>query len=586
MNRKFFIIGYLFLVSLSLNAAQRTVSEATKEANKFLSQSTLRSTGDIQLAYTSMENTYYVFNRPDDSGFVIISGDDKAKTVLGYADNGIFDYSSLPDNFKYWLSCYEKELKSLTVQEHVMEITQQNPKAAPANFAPSVTPLVDAKWGQSTPYNNLCPIIPDGKPNAGRRTVTGCVATAIAQIMKYYEWPLSYSFSKSYSTQTLNININESFNGVYDWTNMINSYSGPYTPANQTAVSTLMYHCGVAVYMDYDTESGAYSFDVPPALQLFGYDRNMQIYMRDYYTNTEWKNMLMTELSAGRPVFYSGVSSSDGGHAFVCDGYDTNEFFHFNWGWSGYANGYFELSALNPPAYDFNFEQTIVTGIQKPNPASVFPPHQIFTDNPLSPDQTSVGRRQNFSITVNGLWNMGAHTFDGYLGFRLSDVNDQPVYDKAKYITGSVPSFEGWTEVQFDELSIPLAGISNGNYRLYITYSTNGVEWHNIKAPIGVPSYINVTITSTTIYFSLPTHIQTPSVSNTVRVYPNPADNELRVESGKLKVESGTICDITGKFIFDFQLSTQIDVSGLPSGVYFLKLETDEGIISTKFIKK
>ena len=226
MNRYFFVIGFLCALSLNANAAPRTVNAAMNEANNFLSRSlALRADANVQLAYTCPENAYYVFDRPDGEGFVVISGDDRAQTVLGYTESGCFDFLSLSDNFKYWLSCYEKELITLKEQVYLSEPIQQNPKTVfQTDFLFSITPLISTLWSQDAPYNNLCPVIPTGKPGAGAKTVTGCVATAMAQIMKYYEWPATYFFAKFYSTSTLKININERFNGTYDWANMTNSY--------------------------------------------------------------------------------------------------------------------------------------------------------------------------------------------------------------------------------------------------------------------------------------------------------------------------------------------------------------------------
>ena len=238
-NRKLLIIGYLCTLSLIANAAPRTMNEAMNEANKFLSHSsTLRSTGDVQLAYTCPENAYYVFNRPNNEGFVIISGDDRAITVLGYTESGYFDSLALSDNFKYWLSCYENEIKTLIKQGYTPDVFPQSPKTdSQSNFPLSIAPLISTRWSQEGPFNDLCPVI----PATGRRTVTGCVATAMAQIMNYYKWPVSCTRYKMYTTRTLNILIDEWFNVNYDWENMLDTYPNTTVEdASTRAVSTLM----------------------------------------------------------------------------------------------------------------------------------------------------------------------------------------------------------------------------------------------------------------------------------------------------------------------------------------------------------
>ena len=592
-NKLFFSIGCLCILSWNVNAAPRTVNDAMNEANQFLSRSSaLRSSGDVQLAYTCPENAYYVFNCPHEEGFVIISGDDRAKTVLGYTDTGSFDFFTLPDNFKYWLSCYENELNALMKQEYSPEpVPDSSTIGFQTDLVPFTEPMIISLWGQDAPFNNLCPVIPAGKPGAGSRTVSGCVATAMAQIMKYYEWPATYSFSKTYTTQTLKVRISESFNGTYTWEDMANNYnSGIVRPAAQTAVATLMYHCGVAVEMDYDTSSGAYTLDVPLALsQLFDYDKNMQIYRRDYYTDDEWKYMILNELNAERPVYYSGVSPA-GGHAFICDGYDGANFFHFNWGWRGTSDGYFALSALNPSALGinnaFSSEQMIITGIQKPNPASIPPPPQILLDNPLSPDQISVGRNQAFSITVSGLWNMGAYTFSGHLGIGLYDNDGQSIYQDVDPIT--LRSGYGWRNIQFYDLSVP-GDIPDGDYRLYIIYSTDRDQWYTARAPVNVASHINVSLTGGTISFLLPTPVQTPVVANTITVYPNPADEELVVQSPEI-LKNIVIFDSLGKKWMEKNIqagnSVSIPVVSLPAGQYIIQIETNTGFVSRKFTKR
>ena len=600
-NRQLFILGWLCALSLNVSAAPRTVNDAMNEANKFISRSsTLRSDSKVQLAYTCPENAYYIFNCSNDEGFVIISGDDRAKTVLGYTENGYFDLLALSDNFRYWLSCYENELKILKKQEYLPEVILQSSQTHfQSSFASYRTPLIKTKWDQTAPFNALCPTT-----SGSTRAVTGCVATAMAQVMKYYEYPDdSYFLSKSYVTTTLGIPINLSVTGLFDWANMSDVYTVASSPESQTAVATLMYHCGVSVEMDYDKSSGAYDVDVPYALwQVFNYDKNMQIYYRDYFRDDEWKEMIMNELNVDRPVFYSGVSPDGSGHAFLCDGYDEDGFFHFNWGWRGTDDGYFELSALDPRSMGagkgFNSDQSIITGIQKPNAASTAPPPQLVLDDALSTDQPSVGRDQRFAIIAKTMWNLSVHDFSGYIGIGLCDTNDEFVY------LGYVPSIQtlersskgnthGWSGIQLS-LSLPNT-VPNGNYRLYYIYSTDIstdiVQSYKVKAPINIPSYLDVSITSDEILFALPTHIQTPSasVANTISVYPNPADKELFVQSPEF-VKNITVFDMFGKkwMVKSIQASNTISipVANLPSGQYIIQIETDSGFITKKIMKR
>jgi Peptidase C10 family. len=390
----------LLILNISIYAKSRSSAEALSIANSFYqssittkSISTKSSTDNVglTLAYSctdgiatrsSNENAYYyIFNRGDNNGFIIISGDDRAKSVLGYSDSGSFSATVIPENFKNWMSSYQKELKALAAISEDATSTMQSSSVLSAttkaiSFSTSISPLLGTiAWNQLSPYNILCPKI------GASRAPTGCVATAMAQIMKYYQWPVQGAGSKKYKPASMIDSLYVDFSKTaYNWPNMKNAYRGNSTAIQDTAVATLMYHCGVSVDMDYTVySSAAYSNYIPAALnQYFGYDSNIQIYSRDFYTEAEWLQMIKTELNASRPILYGGSSTSEGGHQFICDGYDTNNLFHFNWGWGGYYDGYFELSSLNyeTPGIGgsvtdgFTVWQDMVTGIQKPTTTS------------------------------------------------------------------------------------------------------------------------------------------------------------------------------------------------------------------------
>jgi hypothetical protein len=315
------------------------------------------------------EPMLYVFAMNGNGGFIIVSGDDVAKPVLGYSDNGTYDENN--PNFAYWMEMLSHEIADAvendTPQDGLIKAQWEafeNDNTADAS-ADHVEPLLKTQWNQSAPYNNLCPMW------SGKRTVTGCVATAMAQIMKYYEYPTTrIKPIPGYTTATKKINISQvTGSTTYEWKNMTNTYTSSSTPVENNAVATLMYHCGVSVEMNYDPDgSGAYSRDVDDALKnYFGYDAGVKHDSRGNFSSTAWLDMLKTEIKAGRPVYYAGADSKDNGHAFVCDGYDSNGKFHFNWGWGGYCDGYFEVSALNPVAVGtngYNYKQEIITGIK------------------------------------------------------------------------------------------------------------------------------------------------------------------------------------------------------------------------------
>jgi hypothetical protein len=522
---------FLFLVFICftniLCAKNRTTSQATQLAGDFMTQSvsTMKkapsvSSSTLTLAFSSyrqkvtpVENEayYYVFNKGNENGYIIISGDDRAKTILGYTDNGHFDITALPDNLKYWLSFYENEIKSLPDSSLQTTISATNTlsqvKSNTASTLSAVAPLLGTiQWNQEAPYNNQCPVI---NSSTGELAVTGCVATGMAQVMKYYSWPVQGTGSNSYTSTTLKIAQSVDFSKTtYDWKNMTNTYSSSSSLLQDTAVSTLMHHCGVAVNMDYGESSSASTQNMALALKNnFGYDSNLQLYSRDYYTRAEWTSFLTAELNATRPVLYSGQSDS-GGHLFVCDGYDSNGLFHFNWGWGGMSNGYFEISALdsNNPGIStstvgFNSTQTIVTGLQKPG-SSTTPVYLIYTTKALTSSATSVTRSASFTATSNSTYNFGVNVFSGSIGLGLYNDNGLVSVINSGNVSSLAVNY-GWSALNMSA-SIPSA-IANGNYKLYYVYkATTDANWQIVRGKVGNANYLNIVVGTSTVTISSP----------------------------------------------------------------------------------
>ena len=287
---------------------------------------------------TRSSNTpsYYIFNV--DSGFVIVSGSDLTPNILGYNMSENFDVNNVPANLKSWLSFYASEIDY---------IEKNNIKTSriSSNLRKEIKPLLNCKWAQGYPYNLMCPTYND------RHCVTGCVATALAQVMYYHKWPEKtlqeipgYNLSiNGVSTDISSIPAGTEFN----WNLMQPSYSGYGNPAEKEyAVAKLMATAGTAVHMSYNTkESTAYFQNYPKVLKnYFGYSDNVQLVYREDFEN--WEKLIYEELIASRPVLYSGQSAYNG-HAFVVDGYDGDQLFHVDWGWGG-PQGYYLLDILNP----------------------------------------------------------------------------------------------------------------------------------------------------------------------------------------------------------------------------------------------
>lgn len=350
----------LACVSVALHAEPITREQAQKRAEAFLktakgSHKLAPVTHRAKLgprravAATKAElDLYYVFNRGDGQGYVIASGDDLTLPVLGYTDSGEFDYEQLPTNMRWWLKNYENQLAEL--REHPERMPAQ-PRFAPVHDA--IEPMVATRWNQGSPYNDECPMY----FNLGR-SVTGCVATAFAQVLNYWgeisvtetqaDMPAYVGTTSHATLGRLNVEGIPAGSPI-DWANMQNTYTNSSTGIQKKAVAQLMHYCGVSVQMDYtNSASAAYSANVAEAaVKYFGYTNSVRYVQGSSYTSDGWDQLLYNELAQGRPFYLSG-SNSEAGHAFVCDGYDGNRCFHINWGWGGQSDGHFLLTSLNP----------------------------------------------------------------------------------------------------------------------------------------------------------------------------------------------------------------------------------------------
>ncbi len=369
---------------------------------------------------------YYVFNAGNSKGFVVISGDDNAETLLGYCDHGNFDEETMPDPMRQWLAGIEAEMKWLQ-ENNVDGVTpaQEGILRAPK---PAIEPMIQTKWDQGAPYWNLCP-----KYN-NKSCFTGCVATAMAQVMYYYKWPEESLPLPAYTTWTHKIEVEALPALTFSWDDMHHRYYSDRPDG--TAVAELMRYAGQSIQMDYAPDgSGANNEMVVNALKnYFNYDQNIRLVHRAGYTIAEWEDLIYEELANNRPVLYSG-SSMDAGHEFVCDGYDGNGLFSINWGWSGNCDGHFKLSVLNPnstagagagetPDGFPNFQQAVI-GVQPPTGE---PP----VTQPVLPNLSRLYNSDN-SMTAQ-FYNSHRRSIVVSLALALEDENgDWQVINEAKY---------------------------------------------------------------------------------------------------------------------------------------------------------
>lgn len=506
--RKTLLFLISFLVSFPLWAVQRTSEEALEIARAFFTQQVqTRSTSEVELVAvandflqstttrgTSEGNAFYVFNRGTDA-YVIVSGDDRMKSVLAYSDKGAFNTTHLPDNLLMWM-----ELCNAVYQEAQMGV---EPKVEPklmtrATYAEEVKPLLitdqgEIMWDQSEPYNNMCPMI------LGSRSVTGCVATAMAQIMRYWGAPAKGISTHSYKLngQTISFDFGAT---TFKWDKMLVNYSGEYSKEEADAVAELMLACGVAVEMEYGSNSsGAFSQIVPQALvDYFGYNENVTYLGRDLYTSEEWEDLLRKELTSGRPIYYSGASL-DVGHAFVLDGYDKQNLYHVNWGWSGMNNGYYEITSLDPEnpgtgggsaaGGGFVFQQGMIVGFQPKTEGE-------YMSNWRAGEMTvpeRVKKNETFVANISEIFNYGT-TF--YKGGKLGLVAEK---DGVQTVLGAVimpedvPSLVGY-RVPLNNCKVP-AELADGTYTLYpASREERDTRWRRARAPFDVVTMFTLTV--------------------------------------------------------------------------------------------
>ena len=293
-------------------------------------------------------NDYYVFNM-EGGGYVIVSGDDRAEEILGYGE-GTLDMNKIPANMKWWLGMYKEQIEYLIENPNVQ--VQKLSNSSTMLKASTVSPLLTSQWDQMSPYWNQCPSY------GGSTCLTGCVATAMAQVMYYWKYPAELPALPAYTTNTRHISVAALSGTTVDWNSMTNTYSSSSSTAAKNAVATLMRYCGQSCEMDYDNYnnggSGAYSDDQLAGMKLFGYNSGATYVQRNNYTDAQWTAMMLEDLQAGRPILYGGDDGS-AGHAFVVDGYDGTKY-HINWGWSGEDDGYFAISSFMIDSY-YDFRQ-------------------------------------------------------------------------------------------------------------------------------------------------------------------------------------------------------------------------------------
>lgn len=449
------------------------------------------------LSWATPDSCVYVFNRQDAGhGFIVAAGDsDFPASLLGYSDTGAFDPSDMPPAMEWLLG----------------EFSAGRFEASPLHARrASIAPLVKTIWNQSAPFNNDCPM------DNNKRSVTGCMATAMAQVLNFWQHPAVGTGTATATTKTDKKSYVFDFSAhPFDWENMLDSYNGIYNDTQAAAVANLMYGCGAATAMDYSSdESSATAIAAWAGLiDNLGYDKSLVFLHRDFYDLPTWNTMVYDELSAGRPLIYTGQGPA-GGHAFVCDGYDgsAGEFFHINWGWGGQSDGYFLLTNLSPGTLGiggggggFNSSQIVSFNLMPAQADSDYIP--VFGCEGYFASGATSYKRTDFVLfeclqaesgESYGIFNLGVSTITAGLGVKLTDTATGDV----KYLGWSqsdeaIDSYSGFRGFYVSGKSFP----ESGEYIVTPAVRHNE-EWHDIPYVVHTKSRVTVTISGNTLTFN------------------------------------------------------------------------------------
>lgn len=510
MKRQLIILAAMAcIMSTTVTARQLSPEEALSRVQKTKEMPlihTMETASAPRLALTMSDDdmaTVYVFTRQNDGGYLVVSADDAAgAALLGYADSGTFDASDMPDNVSWWLGQYSREIASVArSQKSVVGRSGDDDFDVP--YVDPIAPICQTTWNQEGPYNKYCPVV------SGKRCPTGCVATAMAQAMKVYNWPEkgkgSHTYRPASLTDFLTVNFADS---TYQWDKMLNHYTTTSPAENSDAVASLMYSCGVSISMQYHPNSsgGNYTNAAKALVNYFDYDKSLRVIGRDYYGIAEWFDMIITELQAGHPVLYSGKNES-AGHAFVCDGYSHDGYFHINWGWGGTSNGYFLLTALEPEqqgvggsSAGYNTGQQIVIGLKKPEAGSTIVPVMQFSSNFTSASK-AYPRGANTQVKIGdrrGIFNESIGEVKATMGVKLTDAEGNVSYIESTTPDKDYLSGQGFMYYYVMAQNFP----GEGTYSVAPAVKDENGKWFDCEVKLSNERSMNLAVTKDSLVFT------------------------------------------------------------------------------------
>ena len=487
------------------NGANRAKLKAVSQNR--LSQAKARAmTKAVASPTNNSKHSFYVINDEEHNRFVIVSSDDRLYKILGFSDNGIFDSETAPIGLIDMLNNYDEQYTSVYSDlDKATKGVQKN-----YSFSP-VQPLIQSRWDQSDPYNYDCP--KDIKSTSGKNCVTGCVATAMAQVMNFWKYPGSGTGSNSYTSSTQRIYQSMDFSSVhFDWDNMLNEYNSDATETQKSAVATLMHAAGVSVSMDYADVSGAYAIDMAYALSHFWkYNPNISYKKKQYYSDEVWNQLILSELSEGHPILYAGQGNS-GGHQFVLDGCNEEGMYHFNFGWAGSGNGYYTLEVL-APVYDiYGFQFPLGDYTSKQEMVCYVVPQEygqhngeFYASSSLGLSSVKVGSSKYVMSTIyncdaNSTINISGNTgFTGEIGVGLFDKDFQFVKSLCK---SNVKINGGYGKSLWENVTFDSSTFAEGSqYYIALYAHSDKIGYSIARTEKGAEDYYLATVKNGNISF-------------------------------------------------------------------------------------
>lgn len=431
----------------------------------------------------------YVYTPSEGEGFIIVAGDDCLPQIVGYSTDNRFKPDSIPAPLKNMFTRYGQLIKAMSGRLR----GAQRPALRSWN---AVEPLLgNLAWGQGNPYNALTPKVD------GNRAPTGCVATALAQVMRYHCWPANGIGKGVYTINGKNKKTVSIDGHSYNWTTMHNSYGSTTSTEENYAVARLLYDVGVAARMSYSKwESSAFSAYAATALiENFSYSRALRAMNRMYHTSDEWEAAIQEELQAKRPVYYAG-GSPGGGHAFVCDGYDGKSLYHINWGWNGLSNGYYALIELLPGSQGIGAgggggyitEQDMIVGVQ-PDYVKTDPKPLIYAEK-FKIDDTKPAPGSSAIQAIVSAFNYSGKAISGNLGVEVVNAANGETAAQFKANSGDKDIKLGWGPND-TTVNISTDDLTPGTYRVFPSfYMSDTKTWERIRVPLNEPQFWTLSV--------------------------------------------------------------------------------------------